>query len=429
MSSVNKGLRGRQLAIATFFLFIAILMPSQVNVHLWGDSGKFTPGRIAILILLVPAISQFMRPGRHVISADFFAIMTAAWMILSRLPTDGLNSSAVAELIEFFGAYLLARGLYWGPLRLHAFYQVLKVIVPGLVILSTLDPLFHTNIIWHGQTPQERLGLIRAASVFDGAEVNGAFFAAVAPIFLYSEASRMGRLRWTSLCFFGCLLTLSSGPLLSFLVVLAVYLFDNLMGRSPWRWKALITLIAALIAAIFAFTGKPVSWIVQHLTFDPQSSYFRLYMFDFAFGQIGSSPIFGVGFDYAGFEGDDFLTKASVDNTWIVYAVRFGIPMISLLFITMITSFARFKAPQRFLRIAGNRVGTGYTLAIVSIALTGLTVHIFHTDWVFWGLLTGIRGTIKEFETWSTGHFGRSTTHRSRQMDRNGPLAAGVQPL
>ena len=42
------------------------------------------------------------------------------------------------------------------------------------------------------------------------------------------------------------------------------------------------------------------------------------------------------------------------------------------------------------------RMGTGFTLAIVSLALTGLTVHIFHTNWMFWGSLVGIRGSIKE---------------------------------
>jgi hypothetical protein len=72
--------------------------------------------------------------------------------------------------------------------------------------------------------------------------------------------------------------------------------------------------------------------------------------------------------------------------------------MICFLLLTMLASFSRFGSRQDPARIDVelNRLGTGYTLAIVSLALTGLTVHIFHSNWVFWGILTGIRASIKE---------------------------------
>jgi hypothetical protein len=385
---------------ATFFLLFSMLMPSQVIVHVAGDTGKFTPGRAAIFVLLVPALSQFMRRGRHSTAADFFAAVCAAWMILSRFPEDGLEPSAVAEVIEFFGGYLVARGLYCNRSALEGFHRVLKVIVPALVMLSLMDPLFHTNIIWHVQTPQERFGLIRATSVFDGAEMNGAFFAAVGPIFLYSERSPIGRIGWTGLSLFGCLLAISSGPLLSFIIVLAAYFFDSLMGQFQWRWKALTTAFSFGIVVLFAVAEKPLSWIVTHLTLDPASGYFRMYVFDYMFELIRLNPIVGIGFGptLASGGGDSFFAGVSVDCTWIVYALRFGIPMICFLLLTMLASFSRFGSRQDPARIDVelNRLGTGYTLAIVSLALTGLTVHIFHSNWVFWGILTGIRASIKE---------------------------------
>jgi hypothetical protein len=385
---------------ATFFLLFSMLMPSQVNFYVWGDTGKLTPGRIAILVLLVPALSQFMRRVRRSTTADFFAAVCAAWMVFSRFAEDGLQPSAVAEAQEFFGGYLVARGLYCSRSALEGFYRALKIIVVALVVLSIMDPLFHTNIIFHVQTPQERFGLIRATAVFDGAEMNGAFFAAVAPIFLYSERNLIGRSGWTGLSLFGCLLAISSGPMLSFVIVLVAFCFDNLMGRFQWRWKALTTAFTFGIAFLFGVAEKPVSWIVTHLTLDPASGYFRMYVFDYMFELIRLNPIVGIGFGptLASGDSDNFFAGVSVDCTWIVYALRFGIPMICFLLLTMLASFLRFRSRQDPSRIDVelNRLGTGYTLAIVSFALTGLTVHIFHSNWVLWGILTGIRASIKE---------------------------------
>jgi hypothetical protein len=389
----SSGTSQRGVYGATFFLLIAILMPSQVNFYLWGESAKMTPGRIAIMLLLFPAISKLRQRYRHFASADFFAFATGAWMIGSRLRDDGLSPSAVAEVMEFLGGYVVARGLYWEINALQTFIRVLKVIVVGVLLVSIMDPLFATNVIWHVQTPQERLGLIRATAMFDGAEMDGAFFAATAPILLYWERTGMMRAYWGGLCSFGCLLSISSGPLLSLIIVISVYNYDSLMKQYSWRWFPLIGIIFAMLMVLFGLAERPMSWIVSHLTFDPLSSYFRMYIFENMFQIIRSSPIIGIGFAPT---GEGFLAGVSVDCTWIVYAMRFGIPMIVLFLLTIIMSIAGKGNRLTALPVRVSALRTGFSLAVISFGLTGLTVHIFHTNWVLWAIYLGITANLKE---------------------------------
>ena len=330
---------GRNSGRFAAWLFLGtIIFPSQVNIYLWGETGKFTVGRLAIVLLFVPALIKLFGKTRHAITSDLVILALGIWMIAARFPQDGLSPSAVAEAIEFCGAYAVARGYFFDQVGTRSFIQVLKIVVIFLAFLSILDPLLGTNIVWHQQTPQYRLGLVRASSLFDGAELNGAFFAASIPLFLYSERTAGARILWAGFCAFGCALSISSGPLLSLLVVIAAYFYDMLLREYKWRWKVLVGSITAVTIAFFTIAKNPLSWIVSHLTLDPASGYFRMYVFDYMFEVISSSPVVGIGFGPTS-TGDDFLAHVSVDCTYIVYTMRFGIPMLFLFLLAIISSF------------------------------------------------------------------------------------------
>jgi hypothetical protein len=365
-------------------------------VFLSGEGVKFTPGRTAIVLFFVPALSKLLRKGRHLVIADVFAFATSAWMVGSRIPSDGLNSSAVAEMLEFFGAYIVARGFFFGRPALETFIQALKSIAVVLIALSVMDPLLGTNVITHPMYPQERFGIIRATSVFEVAELYGTFCTSVAAILIYSEHNQIRRLLWTGLCLLGCILSLSTAPIMAFAIVLTVYTYDRLMGRFYWRWRVFVLVAIGLITVFFVSANNPVGWLVSHLTLDPSTGYFREYIFDLVYYQISLSPMTGYGFGPAG--EDDFLAHASVDNAWLVYALRFGLPMIIFFLLTNIESFVRVgRTTVRMKDSYMNRIGTGFTLAVVSLSLIACTVHVYHTMWMFWAVCLGIRASIKEW--------------------------------
>ena len=399
----------RGAPFVTWLLLISILVvPSSLTVHLSGDGFKFTAGRAAITVLIIPALLRLLRDSHRIISSDLWIFLTAVWMIGSRVQEDGLHPSAVAETIELLGGYVVARAYFFGPFALHEFMQVLKKVAIVVILLAVLDTVLAGNVVQSttasifgtpGPDPQSRFGIIRANSTIEDAELYGVFCCIVGALCLYFERIVINRILWVGFCFFGCALSLSSGPLLAFVLMCAAYAYDRLFRGIHWRWKALRGTVAGALAAVFLLAVHPVSWLISHLTLDPQTGYFRLYVFDYAFEQIALSPIVGIGFGDVG--TDDFLSKTTYDSVWLVCALRFGIPMIVFFAMANIGSFSRIGRGVKSAKFDPknsyiNEAGTAFTFAVVTFMLVGLTVHYWNAIWMFWALCLGIRASIKE---------------------------------
>jgi hypothetical protein len=190
---------------------------------------------------------------------------------------------------------------------------------------------------------------------------------------------------------------MSSAALLSFVLGISIYCYDRIMRRHLWRWQALITILSALIVAIFLLANRPVSWIVSHLTLDPATGYFRKATWDSATHNIGLSPLTGYGFDTV-IDANDFFSNASVDSVWLVLALRSGVPVVIFVFLANIASFfaSGRRAVVRNSDPYMDNMRTGFTLALAMFMFTGLTVHYWNNMWIFWGLCIGIRASLQE---------------------------------
>jgi hypothetical protein len=432
----TKQVSAKPGAFPVWLLLIAILLiPASLNVHLSGDGLKFTPGRAAIALLLLPGLSTFFRARHRVIASDVFVLLTAAWMIGSRIPEDGLNPSAVASVIELFGGYILGRAYFYGPHALKRFLRIFKIITFLVISLAVLDTLSGQNVVQAAANmimtnpfyiPQYRLGFVRAVSTLEMYEQYGTFCVAAASIFLFLE-NKAAKYLWAAFCFFGCVLALSSGPLLAFAMMIAFFVYDRLLGRYAWRWKLITVIFALFLLIVFNATAKPLSWIVSHLTMDPETGYFRIYVFDYVTQQISLRPLTGFGFGPIG--DDEFLSVTTVDNVWLVCAARYGIPMIIFFLLANVSSFVGFGSRSGYRGVDPFmlKAGTGFTQVIMIFMLVGLTVHFWNATWQFWAVCLGIRGSIKEW------HAEQKTKLRSPNsaawLAPRGPNAAAVGTL
>jgi hypothetical protein len=174
-----------------------------------------------------------------------------------------------------------------------------------------------------------------------------------------------------------------------------LYLYHTALKEYSGRWRALQMCLVTIVVVIMAVANHPIGWIISHLTFDPVSGYFRMLIWDAAIQKIMESPLTGYAF---GRLNHDIL-DTTVDSVWLVFALRFGLPMIILLALTNIASILPVKgrfngvvedpsAPE--LRIA-------FTIAVVMLMFTGLTVHYWNYLWIFWGVCIGIRASLREF--------------------------------
>jgi hypothetical protein len=383
-----------------WLVLIGIAMPSYMTILIGG--AKFIPARIVICLLLVPGLVELFRK-RRMGASDVFVFAASAWMFAAVLQTDESWSSTAALVLEFAGGYILARAYFFGRLPLQTFVQVLKPITVVIIALAILEHLTQHNItaalLGLPSTGHEyRYGLLRASSTFPHPILYGTFCAIAGAIFLYSESSLRGRILYGGLCLFGCVLAMSTAPLMAFTIVIAVYRYDRIMSAYRWRWQAMLAGMGAFLAVVFAVANKPVSWIVEHLTLDPATGYFRVFTWENAFYYIDLSPYVGYGFErYA--PSDDFFANASVDAVWLTMALRFGIPFVIFVFLANVASFYR-SGPTAGIRRSNdpymNNLRTGFTTALAMLMFVGLTSHYWNNIWIFWGFCIGIRASLQE---------------------------------
>ena len=382
---------------------IGILFP-PIEIPL-GDL-RLSPGRIIAICLLIPAISKLLRDGRPGLACDLFAFATAAWMIGASALNGGYRPSAVAEALEFLGGYMLGRAYFSGYPGLQTFVRIMKVIVIVLIALAALDTLsgrdFTQEIVAKFFTinefiPQYRFGLVRATSTFTTAELFGTFCAISAAIFLFSETG-MSRLIYVGLCTVGCGLSLSSGPLLAFAIVMSSFIYNRLLGKFQWRWKALIIAGFGLLTTIFVLSDNPFGFIVRHLTLDPWTGYWRIAEWDHGIAQIYQTPLLGRGFTPYTNPADVTFLGISTDSVWLLVTLRYGIPMTAFLILTIFASLRtpRGSGGRSAIDLYNQNMRTSVSILIVSMCIIGLTVHFWNTLWIFFSVCIGIRGALSE---------------------------------
>jgi hypothetical protein len=387
----------RQHSFVVWITLIGIFFP-PVLVPLGGMN--FTPGRFVALLFLAPALGILLKRGRNRVASDFYAVALAAWIFVSSLLNGGFRPYVGAEALEFLGAYLVGRAFVFGPSNLRTFVKALWRITIILVALALLDILTRRNFTldFFGipHYPQERSGLVRAASVFEDAEHYGTFCAAAAAIFFYSELG-IRRVLYVSLCFLGCAFSLSSGPYMGLAIVTATFFYDRVLKQYSWRWKALTITISGFLIVVFLISDHPIAWVLGHLTLDPQTGWFRLGTWQYALPLIELSPFTGYGLTRLGDSTDAQLFLWSVDCVWLVVALRYGLPAVVLLVLTMYSAILRRRRISTF-RPGTYFMATGFSLAIVAMGFVGLTVHFWDAIWLFLSLCIGIRASLGEYE-------------------------------
>jgi hypothetical protein len=378
-----------------------IILPSELQVSIAG--AKFTPGRMAAALLLVPALVMLFQKGRRLLICDFFALATASWMIAATLYREGAGGLAQAtggEALDFLGGYLVARGFFFGRSAIDTFVRVLKIFAIIAVIFAVVDSisgryLVHetiAKIVNASSWPEVgfRRGIVRAASTFEHAISFGVFCALAAAILLYWEESWLRRILSVSICLLGCILSFSSAALMALSISLSAYVYDRLLRQYSWRWIVLWIVLGTLFFSLIAVTNNPLSWIIRNLTLDPWTGYYRVLIWDLSTYYIALAPITGYG--YTLFNNN--VLDSTVDSIWLVHSLRFGLPMTIFLFLTNLAAF--FPTTNHNNDFQLGQMCRAFTLVLLIFMFTGLTVHFWNFMWMFWGLCIGIRGSLRE---------------------------------
>lgn len=390
----QSGPRRANLLVALSAL-AGIILPSELQIS-FGTGFTFPPARISAAVLFIPALLVLCRNGRRLVLCDFLAPATAAWMIVASIGSAGVNAipTAGGDALDFLGGYLLARAYFFGCPALDTFVRVLKVFAFIAIILAVAQSVSGSMIITREAVSEDQLrnGWLRAPSTFDHPIMFGIFCALTAAILLYWEKTLLRRSVAIGVCFLGCMSSLSSAALMAFSIILAAFTYDQLLKQYSWRWSALWTIIGTFSFVVFVVTAHPLSWVLSHLTYDPQTGFYRIMIWDTGMAYIAQSPVIGYGYLF-----NNAILDATIDSVWLVLALRFGVPMIVLFFLTNVSVFLpnhrNFEVTND---VHMDQMRRAFTLVLLIFMFTGLTVHFWKSGLTFWGLCLGVRASLRE---------------------------------
>jgi len=387
-------------------IVVSIFLPDEVGLRV---SGLWFSGSRTIFLLLVPVL--FIRFARKLITghyrfvfSDLFVIVTGIWMIYAISRIDGFQSAlthAGPLALDFCVGYLVTRVLLSGHGQAIALSKFLcsTIAVVGLLgLMDTLSGRYLTHSLVRAVlggpdmgNSGYRLGLLRATSTLPHPILFG--FVSSIGIFLASSIKMRARRFAIIGCGVGAFIALSSAPFQAIIIGGALLAYNRVSTGVRFRWAGLIGLAAAGIIMILLVVDRPFAFIFNHLVFDTESAYFRLWTWEIAGAALDQSPFLGLGF----IPPDFYEIPATVDSVWLEMALMFGIPGSILIAVSMIggTSLST-NGPGAHLTKAESQLGTTLGIVICLAIVVGFTVHFFGAPWVLIPFLVGIRAHLGE---------------------------------
>ncbi len=404
------------------FLF-AIMLPTAVSLNLGGL--RLSAYRLVLLVMFVPMLSQLLSNQRgrmHIF--DGLVLAHCGWALLALIKWGGLAQgieSGGIYAIECAGAYLMGR-LY---IRSYEDFAAMTRAYVGLVLATlvfTVPEALTGNHILHDSLAavfggpkaayiEPRMGIERTFGPFDHPILYGVFSASAFSLayFVIAERklSKFGNLSKVAGVGLATFMSASGGPYVVLMAQMFVCTWERVLGAVQGRWAALFSFFAIVYFGIDLLSNRtPFHVFVEYLTFSKESAYNRILIFEYGTAEVARHPLFGIGL------GDwirPVWMSDSMDNFWLVTAVRYGLPalflQVGLLFgiVWAVGQMPNFSPAWRRARHA-------WAFTLFGISVAAATVHLWNALFVLFFFLIG------------TGAWMLDTSPREHRTKRHRPV-------
>lgn len=363
---------------------------------------RLSPYRVVLVMTFVPCVIAWLSgsAGRTRLP-DILMFLAATWGAVVLVSLHGIDKglqSAGIFFIETFGTFLFAR-LYIRDLA--AFQRMVRSLV--LMVLFLLPFALYENVagspilielfgkvfsVYDIVGSEPRYGLRRAQGTFEHFILFGVVCSSAFALSLYvlGPAARVGGRLSSGLVAMAVASSLSSGAILSLVVQTILIAWDKLTARVAGRWGIFATIVAAAYLVVdFSSNRTPFDVFISYLTFNADTSYMRVHIWHYGTESVLQHPILGIGLD--DWERPSWM-GGSIDNFWLVTAVRYGIPGFLFIaggFLSVCFGLARLR--NLSFQVAQCRKGLIITLCGVAIA--SCTVHLWDAPYVLLIFLLG----------------------------------------
>jgi len=384
-------------------LILVFLLSLALPFNFYAGPLRLTPYRVMLLVMIIPLFMQWMagRMGGKPILPDMLFLGYAVWIPFSLLVTHGFERLPFGGItaVEAFGAYLLGRSLVRGPEAFEYFVRCLILILLALIPLVAYEALTgHRPLsaflrgdeaftgMAHGEM---RWGMHRAQGPFEHPILFGVFAASGFGMAWFAFSARGGqsaRLFCTGVAGVATFFSLSMGAFLAGFVQTGMMGYELITRRQPNRWKILLMVSLGIYLFFYVFSHRGITGIVvEELSFNAFAASVRLHAWQYGFDAALGNPLFGIGFgDWA---RPGWLTS-SVDNFWLLNAMRYGLPAAVMLIagiVILIRRVARAEAPDAMF----SACRLGFVTAILGMSVALASVHAWNALYSYLFFLLG----------------------------------------
>ena len=361
---------------------------------------RMSPYRLILVVTFIPCLGAWLSGALGKIRlADVLMFLTAAWGALVLLSQHGVSTAlqpAGIFVIETFGSFLLARTYIRDYAAFQKMAKALALTIIVLLPFAILENVAGSPIlielfgkvfpVYPVVGSELRFGLRRAQATFEYSILFGIVCSSAFALSYYVGANAMRRLWQTGLVAMAVVTSLSSGPFLSLVVQGLLIVWDKLTARIAGRWGILAALVVSAYFTVDMLSNRtPFDVFISYLTFNADTSYMRVHIWNYGTQSVINHPIMGIGLSE--WQHPDWMS-GSMDNFWLVAAVRYGIPGFLLIagsFLAVCLGLGRL----RNLSFEAAQCRKGLIISICGLVFSICTVHIWDAPYVLTLFLLG----------------------------------------
>jgi hypothetical protein len=395
-------------------VLIAVTMFAPEEVSFFFGERRMTVTRL-LFLLLAPAIlfrfaQLIVKKEYRFVLSDALVPITGLWMFVGPIAIDGFDQAIVStgvSALEFCLPYLAARLYLSERGQALALVRILCIAIATVGLLAIFDEISRRWLV------RETVGHLTGydhsdLDVSDEAlgNVRGLLFRATSTLehpillgttclfgLLLASTLRGGARQYAFVgSALGMVLAASSAPVLGALIGFATLLYEKFTRPFAFRWTAAFACIVVLLMILFISHHDPLGFLINHLTFDPGSAWYRVLQWDCAGGLVLKSPILGIGLS------DEWVSICglanTIDSVWLRTAMMYGIPGSLLVFLCYVGgSSLPVGIEDESLNLTRRERQLGFILSVLlGVAIfIGITVFYWGTVYILTMFLTGIR--------------------------------------
>ncbi|MEL6570592.1 MAG: O-antigen ligase family protein [Pseudomonadota bacterium] len=366
--------------------------------------------RICLLCLILPLLFRlFSKEFGRVLPTDVLFLLHLSWATVALVMNnpDAVVQQVGSTGIEFLGGYALGRAY----IRSKAAFIALAKTMVALVLMMIPFAVFETTTgrsLWiealqavpgvrtvtdARSTSRTLFGMtLERVQMGFAHPIHFGLFCAIAfspcVVALTDQFSRVRRWIAGSLLAGSACLALSAGALIAIALQIGLITWALIFAKAQHRWWILIgVMVSGYVAVDLLSNRTPIQVFMSYATFSPQTAYWRATTFEWGMASVWKHPVFGTGLN--DWVRPEFMKSDSVDNFWLLMAMRYGIPGFVSLLVGYLWLLWRVIRRDLSGDAELNRLRYAWVYTCLGMSFTLCTVHVWTAIFSFTFFMLG----------------------------------------